>query len=273
MRTLGLATERTGQPAGEAHVGGVHQRSRLLPLAGASNFRDLGGYPISSGGFTCWGRLFRSDTLHELTEADVSLLGEMGLKCVIDLRTATEVDLSGRGLLGAGATDYFHLSVIDEDGGEARGVPAPMDESLENRYLWYLEVGRDALSHALGVIGDASKHPLVFHCAAGKDRTGVLAALLLDIVGVERQAIVDDYVLTASRMEAIVARLTRSRAEGGMDYNIPASALTVEAATMEGFLDGVDERYGGARQWALAAGVPYDSVEALSTLLVSTDFQ
>ena len=117
-------------------------------------------------------------------------------------------------------------------------------------------MGRDALSHALGVIGDASKHPLVFHCAAGKDRTGVLAALLLDIVGVERQAIVDDYVLTASRMEAIVARLTRNRSEGGMDYNIPASALTVEAATMEGFLDGVDERYGGARQWALAAGVP-----------------
>jgi hypothetical protein len=55
-----------------------------------------------------------------------------------------------------------------------------------------------------------------------------------------------------------------------MDYQFPASALTVEAATMEGFLDGVDQRYGGARQWALAAGVPYDAVEALSTLLVST---
>ena len=171
-----------------------------------------------------------------------------------------------------GATDYFHLSVIDEDGGEARGVPAPMDESLANRYLWYLEVGRDALRHALSVIGDASKHPLVFHLRPARTAP-VLAALLLDIVGVERQAIVDDYVLTASRMEAIVARLRRNRAEGGMDYNIPASALTVEAATMEGFLDGVDERYGGARQWALAAGVPYDSVEALSTLLVSTDFQ
>jgi hypothetical protein len=69
-------------------------------------------------------------------------------------------------------------------------------------------------------------------------------------------------------MEAILARLMRNRAEGGMDSNIPASALTVEAATMEGFLHGVDQRYGGARQWALAAGVPYDSVEALSTRLV-----
>ena len=274
MKTLGFTTERTCQQlSGEPHDGRVHQRSRLLPLIGASNFRDLGGYPITNGGFTSWGRLFRSDTLHELTEGDVAFLHEMGLKSIIDLRTATEVDRSGRGLLGAGATDYLHLSVIDEDGGEARGVPAPLDESLANRYLWYLEVGRDALSRALSVIGDASKHPLVFHCAAGKDRTGVLAALILDIAGVERQAIVDDYVLTAGSMEAILERLARNRAEGGIDYTIPASALTVEAATMEGFLDGVDQRYGGARQWALAAGVAYDTVEVLSTLLMSTESQ
>jgi protein-tyrosine phosphatase len=268
MKTLGLTTERTSQPSGERHDGGVNQRSRLLPLAGASNFRDLGGYPITSGGVTCWGRLFRSDTLHELTEGDVALLHEMGLKSIIDLRTRTEVDRSGRGLLGAGTTDYFHLSVIDEDGGEARGVPAPVDESLADRYLWYLDVGRQALVHALTLVGEGSTHPLVFHCAAGKDRTGVLAALILDIVGVERRAIVEDYVLTSESMEAILARLMRNRAEGGMDSNIPASALTVEAATMESFLDGVDQRYGGGRQWALAAGVPYDSVEALSTRLV-----
>jgi len=141
MKTLGLTTERTSQPSGERHDGGVNQRSRLLPLAGASNFRDLGGYPITSGGVTCWGRLFRSDTLHELTEGDVALLHEMGLKSIIDLRTKTEVDRSGRGLLGAGTTDYFHLSVIDEDGGEASGVPAPVDESLADRYLRYLDVG------------------------------------------------------------------------------------------------------------------------------------
>jgi hypothetical protein len=90
-------------------------------------------------------------------------------------------------------------------------------------------------------------------------------------VGVERQAIVEDYVLTASRLEAILARLLRNQSEGGLGYEIPASALTVEAATMEGFLDGVDQRYGGARQWALAAGIPYGTVEALSTLLVAAD--
>lgn len=270
MNTLGVHVGRTGQPRGQSDDGRRTERSRLVPFVGASNFRDLGGYPTTDGGFTHWGRLFRSDTLHELTDGDVALLREMGLKSIIDLRTATEAELSGRGLLGAEATDYFHLSVIDQDRGESSGIPAPIDESLANRYLWYLDIGRDALARAIGILGEASSYPLVFHCAAGKDRTGVLAALILDIVGVERQAIVGDYVLTASRMEAILERLLRNRAEGGMDYQFPASALTVEAATMEGFLDGVDQRYGGARQWALAAGVPYDAVEALSTLLVST---
>jgi protein-tyrosine phosphatase len=270
MNTLGVHVGRTGQPCEEPHDGRLTERSRLLPLAGASNFRDLGGYPTTDGAFTCWGRLFRSDTLHELTEGDVALLRDMGLKSIIDLRTATESELSGRGLLGAEAADYFHLSLIDADGGESRGVPAPIDESLANRYLWYLDIGRDALAQAIRLLGDASRYPLVFHCAAGKDRTGVLTALILDIVGVERRAIVEDYVLTASRMDAILERLLRNRAEGGMDYQIPPGALTVEAATMEGFLDGVDQRHGGARQWALAAGVPYDAVEALSTLLVTT---
>ena len=247
--------------------------SRLLPLVGASNFRDLGGYPTADGGVTRWGRLFRSDTLHELTEDDVSLLRHLGLKSVIDLRTGTEAERSGRGLLGAEAAGYFHLSVIDNDAGESRGIPAPIDDSLANRYLWYLEIGREALARAITIIANDANYPLVFHCAAGKDRTGVLAALILDIVGVERRSIVQDYVLTASRMDAIVERLSRNRAEGGTDYQvpaqIPAGALTVDAATMEEFLEGVDQRHGGARQWALAAGVQVDAVEALSTLLVA----
>jgi protein-tyrosine phosphatase len=248
----------------------VPERSRLLPLAGASNFRDLGGYPTAAGGVTRWGRVFRSDTLHELTEGDVALLRDIGLKSIIDLRTGTEAERSGRGLLGAEAADYFHLSVIDNDAGESRGMPAPIDDSLANRYLWYLDIGSEALARAITIIADGANYPLVFHCAAGKDRTGVLAALILDMVGVERRSVVQDYALTASRMDAIVERLSRNRTEGGMAYQIPAGALTVEAATMEEFLDGVDRRHGGARQWALAAGVPGDAVEALSTLLVTT---
>ncbi len=253
----------------ERHDGGMQTRPRLVPLAGASNFRDLGGYPTTHGGATRWGRLFRSDTLHELTQDDLTVLRDLGLASIVDLRTAAELDRTGRGLLGAEPVSYLHLSVIDEDGGESRGIPAPADDDLANRYLWYLEIGRDALVQALTMVGDASSYPLVFHCAAGKDRTGVLAALVLEIVGVEREVIMEDYVLTASRMELILTRLLRSDGDPRRVEELPAAALAVEAATMEGFLSGLEQRYGGARQWALAAGVSAECLAAMAAALVS----
>ena len=246
----------------------MQRDERILPLVGASNFRDLGGYPTMDGGFTRWGTLFRSDTLHELTASDVEFLREIGLKTIIDLRMVAEVRKSGRGLFGSEAAVYHHLSVIDEDGGESRGLPAPTDGDLSNRYLWYLDIGSDALAEALRVLCDTRNHPLVFHCAAGKDRTGVLAALVLDIVGVDRRVIVEDYVLTATRMDLVLERVLRNAGEGRRRDDLPESALTVEAATMEGFLDRLDERWGGARQWALAAGVPFDSLNSLSVAMI-----
>ena len=113
----------------------------------------------------------------------------------------------------------------------------------------------------------ASAHPLVFHCAAGKDRTGVLAALVLDILGVDRQLIVDDYVLTASRLDRIRAR-QRSDPETAKRMAEAPHLFAVKAATMETFLGGLHERYGGAREWALAAGVSAAAVDALSEQLV-----
>src|ERR1700684_2583135 len=88
---------------------------RLLPLVGAYNFRDLGGYPTTNGRTTRWGRLFRSDTLHELTNADLIVLRELGLASVIDLRTMTEVQRAGRGLLGSEPVHYVNLSVLPEE--------------------------------------------------------------------------------------------------------------------------------------------------------------
>jgi protein-tyrosine phosphatase len=242
---------------------------RILPLAGASNFRDLGGYPTTEGGLVQWGRLFRSDALHELTEGDIALLRDIGLRSVIDLRMGVEVERTGRGLLGAETAAYFHLSVIDEDAGESRGIPAPVDDELAKRYLWYLEIGRDPLVEALKVIADGANHPLVFHCAAGKDRTGVLAALVLDILGVEREVIVADYVVTASRMELILDRLGRSMPEGRGAYKLPPKAVAVEASTMIGFFEGLDQQHGGARQWALAAGVPVSCLDDMTRLLTT----
>jgi protein-tyrosine phosphatase len=228
---------------------------RLVPLSGAFNFRDLGGYPALDGRVTRWGRLFRSDTLHELTESDVELLRTLGLATVIDLRTSREVVRTGRGLLEPEDVHYRHLSVVLEEGGEGFAAPAASGDDLAERYRWYLDVGRGALVEALELLGDPSSTPLVFHCAAGKDRTGVLAALVLDILGVDRSLIVADYEITAERMELILARYRADPKVAARMAEMPPSRFGVEAATMERFLDRLYTEFGGAAPWALEAGV------------------
>ncbi len=247
---------------------GMDEPLRLLPLVGAYNFRDLGGYPTTDGRTTRWGRLYRSDTLHELTDEDLAVLRDLELASVIDLRTPTEVERVGRGLLGSEPVRYVNLSVLAEDGGEQQAAPAPRLADTAERYLSYLEMGRGALVTSFGLMADPESYPLVFHCQAGKDRTGVLAALVLACMGVERRAIVDDYVLTATRMDLIIGRLRRDPYFADRIDDLPPSVFSVEAATMERFLDGLEEKYGGARSWAQTAGVPTDQLDALADLLV-----
>src|SRR3954471_13812998 len=183
--------------------------TRLLPLVGAFNFRDIGGYPAAGGRGTRWGGVVRSDTLQELSADDLAVLRELGLRTVVDLRTPTEVERDGRGPLQDEPIHYVNLSVLPEEAGESVAAPAPDHDDVAARYLWYLETGAGALTTAMALVADGGNHPLVFHCMAGKDRTGVLSALLLSCVGVDGKAIVDDYVQTADTLHLILDRLRR----------------------------------------------------------------
>jgi hypothetical protein len=245
--------------------------SRFLPLDGAYNFRDLGGYPTPDGRLTRWNRLFRSDTLHELTAADLDVLRTVGLAQVIDLRTVAEVERTGRGLLAAEPVRYLHLSVTQVEGGETVAAPTEYQAELAQRYLWYLDVGRSTLAETLTTLGDPANYPLVFHCAAGKDRTGVVAALVLDILGVAQDVIVEDYALTGARMPLIMDRLRRDPIYGSRIDDLPSHLFSVEAATMRSFLDQLHEQHGGGRDWALGAAVPAERLDAMAALLLSPD--
>lgn len=247
--------------------------SRLVALEGAYNFRDLGGYPAVGGRLTRWGLLYRSDTLHELTPGDVAHLRRRGLRTVVDLRTERELATTGRGPLAPEPVAFRHLAVVREGEGrsaegEALAAPAPVGDDLAERYLWYLDVGRSALVEALGLLGHPAHYPLVFHCAAGKDRTGVLAALVLGILGVPADVIVADYVITAERLELIMDRYRADPGVAERMARVPASRFGVESSTMERFLEGLEERHGGARAWALGAGVPAPALEAMAAQLL-----
>ncbi len=246
----------------------MEPRPRLVPLTGAFNFRDLGGYPGHGGRATRWGTLFLSDSLHQLSESDVRLVQSLGVATVIDLRTDRERDRSGPGPLNTPSIRFHHLSVIRDGGGEVVAGPAAAGELLGERYLGYLDGGRQALVGALAVLAGPGNLPAVFHCAAGKDRTGVLAALVLDILGVAPEVIVADYLLTAARMPLILDRLWNDPAYAARMTTMPISRFEVEAGTMEGFLDGLHTRFGGGRRWAIDAGVPPEALDRLADHLL-----
>ncbi len=248
----------------------MEARPSLVPLDGSFNFRDLGGYPTSDGRMTRWGTLFRSDTLHELTPGDVDRLRSLGLTTIIDLRTSRELEHTGRGPLGPEPIGYHHLSVIqDGEDGESVAAPASPGDDLSERYLWYLDVGRRSLVTALALVADAANLPLVFHCAAGKDRTGVLAALILGLLGVDADVIVDDYLITEGRMELILGRYRSDPAFAERMTRLPSSRFGVMSETMVRFLGELDRRFGGARSWAVEAGLPPADIDRLAELLLA----
>ncbi len=189
---------------------------RWLPLTGAENVRDLGGLPLTGGGQTRRGVAIRSDTLQELTPEDVAYFRELGLRTIIDLRTPMEADREGRGPLAAEPVEYVNLPFIPDEllvPGHDKARDLIVAERRETdrvqHYLNYLRHAGDRVIAAVRIIATPGGTPAIFHCAAGKDRTGVLSAILLDAVGVEREAVIADFELTNERLERVGGRLRR----------------------------------------------------------------
>ncbi|MBA9005655.1 MULTISPECIES: tyrosine-protein phosphatase [Thermomonospora] len=257
--------------------------TRWIELEGAVNVRDLGGLTTADGRTTRFGRVLRSDNLQGLTHGDLrTLLGDYGLTDVIDLRSGAEVRLEGPGpLTRVLAVTIHHLSLFSE-GGVHTDVAADLpkvdvdkvlpwqtrsregdehDRSIRH-YLGYLEDRADSVVAALRVMARTRGSALV-HCAAGKDRTGVVCALALEVVGVRREEIVADYVQTGERLEAILARLRASDTYAADLDSRPADTHLPDAAIMEKFLAAVDERYDGVLGWLTGHGWDDSDTEAL----------
>jgi protein tyrosine/serine phosphatase len=252
---------------------------RWYELDGCDNVRDLGGLPTMDGGQTRYGVLLRSDTLQHLTADGVARLrDEFGLGTVLDLRAVEEAAREGRGLLEFEPVSYHNLSflttrwVMPDDPAYDALVRTRTSDDRVAHYLDYVRLAGESVATAVRLICDATSGPTLFHCAAGKDRTGVLAALVLTIAGVERDAIIADYVATNERIHLIETRLSQLPSyQRGIQTRSEADQLRVRADVMAGFLDGVDSLWGSADAWALHAGVPEESLTALRTRLTTAD--
>ncbi|NKQ57252.1 tyrosine-protein phosphatase [Amycolatopsis sp. K13G38] len=256
---------------------------RWLELEGAVNARDVGGLPTEDGKQIADRRLLRSDNLQGLTPADVKLLIEdFGLSTVVDLRGTPEVTSEGPGPLAAvESVRHVHHSVLPERGNATDAAADALFLSGRRRdrmaqfpedpmcalYLGYLEDRPESVVGALRSITDAPGTVLV-HCAAGKDRTGVVVAMSLTVAGVRRDAVIADYAASGNRIGAILARLRASPTYARDLEKRPDDDNRPRAETMAHFLEQVDTRHGGVLPWLSEHGFGDHEAKALREKLV-----
>jgi protein tyrosine/serine phosphatase len=228
--------------------------------------------------------LLRADNLQSLSALDVRrLVDEHGLEAVVDLRTDVEVKLEGPGPLAAEPAVRIECRSLYPDLGDdialnpntVRPWDVQHEDDLSDEpavvraYLSYLRHRPDSVVGAVRTIASA-RGAVMVHCAAGKDRTGVVVALALEAAGVERDVIVADYLATAERVDAIVARLVRSPL-----YRTQLKSRDVQQhapfpGTMERVLELVDQRHGGSVAWLTANGLGETDLRRLRRRLDAT---
>jgi len=239
---------------------------RLIPLEGCFNFRDIGGYPTKAGRRVRWRRLFRSDGLHALTPADVrTLRDDVALGQIVDLRSSSELRSEGRGLLADEPVEFHHLPLFDGDAASQRQQVAEI--TLADRYVLLAEFAADRIARVVTTLA-AAPGPAVFHCAAGKDRTGVISAVLLGLLGVADEIIVADYAATQDSLERIVDRLMSLEGYRTMLAALPPDTLHANPETMVALLERLRAHWGSVEDYVRAAGVDSDSIDRLTTHLL-----
>jgi protein-tyrosine phosphatase len=244
---------------------------RWLTLEGLSNIRDVGGLPLRDGGTTRGGVLLRSESLHFCTQGDVEhLVDVLGLKLVLDLRTQREIDRDGPTAIARAGVETVALSFIPEEGRELPQTDGA--DPLVHTYLGYLRDRGPNVVEAVRRIAAIDSGPALVHCAAGKDRTGTLVALVLDAVRVVREAVVADYALSGEQIEAMFRRWTTASGEPmpvDLTPHIPRAEAMGEVLARLDAEHGTGD-LGGAAGWLLANGLGEEALDRLRDRLTGS---
>ena len=231
---------------------------RLIALDGAVNFRDLGGYATVDGRRTRWRVLFRADGLSELSQTDFSVMRDLGIRTVVDLRSGHEVEQS-RFDVDAHPVDFHHFPFIDQLPDVEQWDRRP--GLLGAQYKEMLDDAAPQIIGALEVLTAPDSRPAVFHCTAGKDRTGLLSALVLSLLGVPEETVVADYALSGEAMERLRAKLIVKYPDSKDTITDIDEVFSANPANMVELFAYLRERYGSVTEYAVTVGVP-DAVVA-----------
>ncbi len=236
-----------------------------IPVNGTYNFRDVGGYR-ADGGTIRSGKLFRSDGLHSLGETGKDALRELGVRVIIDLRDDFELKTLPDDLDGLDV-EVLHLPVFEGSGASQATIGA----TLADLYAKIVLQHTDVVITALREIADTGDEGVVVHCTAGKDRTGIVIALALLAVGVDRQTVVDDYARTQANLagpwlEGMLKLVQSHGVEVTPDLRVIMGGSPPEA--LESALDLIDRERGGVHAYLKDAGLDDLELAKLRSVLV-----
>lgn len=230
---------------------------RRLPFEGAVNFRDLGGYPASGGRVTRWRRLFRSDSLAELTEADQDRLRGLGLRTLCDFRLPDEAARKPNRLpegcdIATHAIGFIPEGTLEMLAAIGSGRQRAEDVAAEvlRHYTKFVDDHREDYARMFRLILSADALPMLIHCTSGKDRTGIGAAAVLMALGVPRDVIVRDYVLTNDYRRDI-----RHLFDAAVPDEVLHVLTTADPRYLAAALDAIDSRHGGPDRWLAGLGL------------------
>jgi protein-tyrosine phosphatase len=246
------------------------ERDRRIRLPGTVNLRDVGGYPVAGGGGTAggkgtvrWGTLLRSDALHRVDDSGRAALSALGLRTVVDLRTDEEVRVAPSALDDAGL-QTFHVPVFDA---AAIGRLPP---ELAAVYRYMIDDCGAAIASAIGRLCGDDALPGLVHCTAGKDRTGLVVALVLDVIGVPDEVIAADYALSAAYLDSGTAKaISRIRAISGIGRWLDLGALGASPQVILDALARVRSRSGTVSDYLIGNGLTARDLGNLRTALVT----
>ena len=235
---------------------------RHYPFEGCFNFRDIGGYLNQDGMRVKKGLYFRTGRQDRMTQKDLAKLSDLKISTQIDLRKPDEVLDQGKGPLEAMGANYINIAVIPEGGSDQLSKLVGDTGISGKRYLGYLGFGPTSWLRLFGILSNLENLPVVLHCTAGKDRTGVSTAFLLSVLGINRDLIEADYLLTNldTERQADFIESTVGYPDG-YDRESMITAAGVPKDAMKDFLDGVESKWGSAVEYLKKIGVTEEQME------------